>query len=270
MVAGYRARASARPNPLMTDPWAEALAGAEGRALAEEVDRIVVDRELWIAVRTATLDTQVERWTGPDHRFSQVVLLGAGLDARAARLPRPGVRYFEVDHPASQRDKLDRLSRAKGYPLEAATYVPCDFAHQDFLDALLGAGFRAELPALVIWEGVTPYLEEAAIRATLRRLAHGCKARTVLLFDHFLKTVVEKRGKHAKDEQTHARVDGLGERFLFGTNDPVPMLFEEGFRHVRSASFDELCLSLTGTYVRAREFRFQRLVLASRTPIGSL
>lgn len=60
-------------------------------------------------------------------------------------------------------------------------------------------------------------------------------------------------------------VDRLGERIVFGTNDPLPMLYEEGFRHVRSVSFDEACLSLTGTYDRAREFRFQRIVLASRT-----
>jgi hypothetical protein len=44
------------------------------------------------------------------------------------------------------------------------------------------------------------------------------------------------------------------------------MLFEEGFRHVRSVSFDEACLSLTGTYERDRQFRFQRMVLASCTP----
>jgi hypothetical protein len=43
------------------------------------------------------------------------------------------------------------------------------------------------------------------------------------------------------------------------------MLYEEGFRHVRSVSFDEITLSFTGTYDRERAFRFQRIVLASRT-----
>jgi hypothetical protein len=46
------------------------------------------------------------------------------------------------------------------------------------------------------------------------------------------------------------------------------MLYEEGFRHVRSVSFDEACLTITGTYERGREFFFQRMVLASPTPTG--
>jgi hypothetical protein len=54
------------------------------------------------------------------------------------------------------------------------------------------------------------------------------------------------------------------EPIRFGTNDPLPMLFEAGFRHVRSQSFDEICLSLTGTYLRERAFRFQHVCFASR------
>jgi len=69
-----------------------------------------------------------------------------------------------------------------------------------------------------------------------------------------------------KDIATRDFVKDLGEQLRFGTNDPLPMLYEEGFRHVRSVSFDEACLTLTGTYERAREFRFSRVVLASRTP----
>jgi hypothetical protein len=93
---------------------------------------------------------------------------------------------------------------------------------------------------------------------------------SVLLFDHFLKKVVEAPDRPPKDAKTRAFVEALGERFVFGTNDPLPMLYEEGFRHVRSVSFDEACLSLTGVYAREREFRFQRIVLASRTPTGGL
>jgi hypothetical protein len=85
-----------------------------------------------------------------------------------------------------------------------------------------------------------------------------------------LRNVVDAPARPPKDEKTRAFVEELGERFVFGTNDPLPMLYEEGFRHVRSLSFDEACLSLTGTYAREREFRFQRIVLASRTRAGCL
>lgn len=72
------------------------------------------------------------------------------------------------------------------------------------------------------------------------------------------------------DQQARELVEGLGERFVWGSNDPLPLLVEEGFRHVRSVSFDEACLSLTGTYRRERQFRFQRLVLCSVSPPARL
>jgi hypothetical protein len=73
------------------------------------------------------------------------------------------------------------------------------------------------------------------------------------------------------DDVENVRLLGtLGEPVRFGTNDPLPMLYEEGFRHVRSVSFDEACLSLTGTYDRSRMFRFQHLATASRTAPSQL
>lgn len=264
LVAAYRARASARDEPLVSDPWAAALAGDEGEALATKVDGFLRERELWVAVRTAFIDEEVDRWTARD-TATQVVILGAGLDTRAARFAKKGVRFFEVDQPASQRDKLGRIERLDGYPRDAATYVACDFEKDDFLDRLVAAGFASDAPALVVWEGVTPYLHERAIRATLRRIALGCHPESRLVFDHFAKAFALRQSKNEADAKTHELVDALGERFLFGTNDALPMLHEEGFRHVRSASFDEITLSFTGTYDRDRAFRFQRIVLASRT-----
>jgi methyltransferase (TIGR00027 family) len=260
MVAAYRARASAKPDPVCDDPWAEGLAGDEGRAIAAAHDPLFPPMELWVAVRTAYLDAQVRWWTAPPSSFDQVVILGAGLDTRAARLRRPGLAFFEVDHPATQAEKRRRLAALPGYPEGAATWAACDFQVDDFLDALVSAGFDPARPAVILWEGVTPYLPEEAIRRTLRRIAAGCHPATVLLFDHLLKP------KPGRITESHTFVEDLGEKVIWGTNDPLPMLFEEGFRHARSLSFDEACLTLTGTYAREREFRFQRLVLTSRTP----
>ncbi len=265
LVAAYRARASRRPEPLIADPWAGVLSGEEGEALADAVDRILHDRELWMAVRTAYLDAEVVHWSREEPGMRQVVILGAGLDTRAARFAHPGVRFFEVDQPASQADKLARLAKAEGYPVEAATYVACDFEKDDFLDRLVASGFAADQPALVLWEGVTYYLPEVAVRATLNRIASGLHARSIVIFDHFSKKFVDATLRARKDAAAADFVDDLGERFVFGVNDPLQMLFEEGFRNVRSVSFEEACLSLTGTYDRSREFRFQRMCLASRT-----
>jgi methyltransferase (TIGR00027 family) len=245
----------------MRDPWAGKLAGTEGAELAAQQDALYPHLELWVGVRSAYLDAHVATWTAPPHRFPQVVILGAGLDMRAFRLAREGVRFFEVDHPASQADKLARIAKVGADPSARATHVRCDFEVESFVDKLVQAGFDAAAPAVFLWEGVTPYLPEAAIRATLRAIAERCHPRSIVVFDHLLKKVVHREAKG----DTQAFVDALGEKVVWGTNDPLPMLFEEGFRHVRSLAFDEVCLTLSGTYDRAREFRFQRIVWASPT-----
>ena len=263
MVAGYRARATAAGSSLCDDPWAAALAGEEGHALSEEFDRLQPDMEMWIAVRTALIDAVVRELTSPPAQFAQAVILGAGLDTRAARLHREGVRWFEVDHPATQAEKRRRLAALEGFPAEAATYVPCDFEHQDFVDRLGAAGFDAGAPAVVVWEGVTPYLTEEAVRATLRRMAWACDPRTTIVFDTVGRKMAEGSSSHAADQRTGDRLDGLGEPIRWGTNDVLPLLYEEGFRKVHVATFDEAALNLTGTYDRSRKWRFQFLVRAS-------
>jgi methyltransferase (TIGR00027 family) len=267
MVAAYRARATAREPPVCHDPWAEQLAGEEGFELARRYDGTFPHMELWIALRTAFLDEQLRRFTSPPHAFGQVVLLGAGLDTRAARLAREGVRFFEVDHADSQQEKRARLARVPGYPVGAATYVTCDFEHEDFLDRLVASGFATADPALFLWEGVTAYLTEQAVRATLRRVASGGHPRSVLAFDHLRRKIVAGQVS-SKDLESRSFVADLGEPLRFGIDYPLPMLYEEGFRRVRMFTFDEIALELTGTYDRDRAFRFQGLVLATRASPG--
>jgi methyltransferase (TIGR00027 family) len=258
MVAAYRARASAAESPLIEDPHARALAGDEGMELARRMDAAGQPHlELWIALRTAFLDDRIDRWTLPRGPAAQVVILGAGLDTRAARLAREGVRFFEVDRPETQAEKHARLARLAGYPTGAATYVACNFEHDDFLDRLVAGGFDPAAPAVVIWEGVTPYLSERAVRATLRRIATGMDPRTVVLYDFLGRKIVEGDLKHAEDLETRGLVRDLGEPLTWGTNDVLPLLYEEGFRSVRVTSFDEIALARTGTYERARKWRFQ-------------
>ncbi len=262
MVCAYRARASRWEHPIMVDRWAEALAGEEGHDIARRFDVRWPHMETWLALRVAYLDRLVgiaiDRLSA-----RQIVLLGAGYDTRAARLPRSGVAFFEVDHPATQAAKRERFARLDGYPLDAARYAACDFTKDDPIDALVAAGFRVDEPALVIWEGVVPYLVEDAVRATATRLARGLSPRALVAFDFVGKTFAE--GKREHDRVTRDYVGDLGEPIVFGSNHIVPLLAECGFRWVRQKSFDELALEWLGDYRREREFRFQHVALASRS-----
>ena len=210
LVAAYRARETAEGG-ICDDAWAAALAGDEGRALAERYDRSNPHMQLWTAVRTAFIDERVRRALRKPHDVRQVVILGAGLDTRAARLATEGVRFFEVDRQSTQQDKLARLQGAKGYPTDAAQYVTCDFETEDFVERLDAAGFRTADPAFVVWEGVTPYLSEGAVRATLRRITGGLAAESVLVFDHLRKKIVRGDVRDAADLESRDFVADLGE-----------------------------------------------------------
>jgi methyltransferase (TIGR00027 family) len=97
----------------------------------------------------------------------QVVIVGAGLDTRAWRLPAlRGARVFEVDHPDTQAYK--RVHAAKlGAPLADVRYVAVDFRRDSLARELIVAGYDVNAPTVWAWEGVIMYLDDAALRGTL-------------------------------------------------------------------------------------------------------
>src|SRR5690606_27865773 len=113
---------------------------------------------------------------------------------------------------------------------------------------------------------VVYYLSEEAVRATLRRIAEACHPETRLFFDYVGKRFVTGDLRDPKDQEARERVAAMGEPLRFGVNDVLPLLYEEGFRHVRTVSFDEACLTLTGTYDRSRKLRFQSIAEARVRP----
>jgi methyltransferase (TIGR00027 family) len=262
MVAAYRGRASSANNPVCNDPWALRLAGPEGEALSRRWDEHSPSMELWMGLRTRYLDVCVER--ALDRGIRQVVILGAGLDTRAARLGREGVAFFEVDQPASQADKRERLSSFGGYPMDAASFVPCDFERDDFVQCLESAGLDRSEPTCFVWEGVIYYLAEEAARSTLRRIATDFSPSSLLVFD-FLNTKMARSSPRLRPEDREMKgiIEELGEPMQFGIDDATPLMAESGYRVLRTVSFDELALEYTGSYARERFFRFQSIGLAS-------
>jgi methyltransferase (TIGR00027 family) len=107
----------------------------------------------------------------------RLVILGAGLDARALRLPElAGVTVREVDHPATQTFKRQRLATllTAQRTCREVIFVPADFARDDLGEALLRSGHEVNRPCFWIWEGVTMYLPAPVVAgtlATIRRLS---------------------------------------------------------------------------------------------------
>jgi len=121
-----------------------------------------------VVPRTVAIDDALR-----SHGTSQLVVLGAGLDSRAWRLPElTDTDVWEVDHPASQQDKQERLARAGAPPALARSlhFAAVDFATDDLGSALEATGHDASVPTTWLWEGVVPYLTRDQVRATVRAL----------------------------------------------------------------------------------------------------
>lgn len=121
-----------------------------------------------VPLRTIAIDEAIVRSVTEGTR--QLVLLGAGLDARAFRMPElDGVTVFEVDHPSTQAFKRERTQGL--VPLaERVVSAAIDFERDRLGEVLPNAGFDRAKPSVWVWEGVTMYLSHDAIDATLDSL----------------------------------------------------------------------------------------------------
>ncbi len=118
-----------------------------------------------ITVRTTFFDAQVE--AAITNGVRQIVILGAGYDDRALRFRTPGVQFFEVDHPATQRDKTRRL-HAMAADLDSVAFAAADFAVDDIAAVLRACGHDAGSTSLFIGEGLLVYLTPPTIVDLLR------------------------------------------------------------------------------------------------------
>ena len=121
-----------------------------------------------IAARTEFVDQQVTTALAAGVR--QVVICGAGLDDRALRFRTEGVRFFEVDHPATQADKRRRL-RELGAEADGPILIPCDLQVAPVAAALAAAGHDPAQPTLFLCEGLLIYLDLVACERLLSDLA---------------------------------------------------------------------------------------------------
>jgi methyltransferase (TIGR00027 family) len=174
---------------------------------------------------------------------TQLVILGAGLDSRAYRFEelRHGVKVFEVDHPATQKGKIEKVKRIFGRVPEYVFYVPIDFQSED-LRKLLSAGYDPAGKTLFIWEGVTYYLTADAVDQTLAFIAEHSAPGSTLVFDYLYSsalTAKEKRGEIARMQRT-SRFTGEGLIFGIEEGGVEDFLRARGFGRILNVTADDL------------------------------
>lgn len=135
-----------------------------------------------MALRTSAMDAAVRDAIGEGVR--QLVILGAGYDGRAWRMPElAGVSVFEVDRPGTQADKRTHLSELPP-AIGEVSFVAADLERES-LDAVLARGGHDPLlPTCWVWEGVIMYLTGEAVGTTLRVLAGRSAPGSVLIVNY--------------------------------------------------------------------------------------
>lgn len=165
---------------------------------------------------------------------TEVVLLGAGLDTLAYRVPEAAkARVYEVDLPANIARKRAGLKRAFGGVPEHVTLVPLDFGADDLAAALERAGHRMGTRTFVGWEAVTQYLTEGGVRATLGRLAEAAPG-SRLVFTYVRADFLDGSEMYGTAAAYRRFASGDHPLWRFGLlpDDVGPLLAEYGWREI--------------------------------------
>jgi methyltransferase (TIGR00027 family) len=226
------------------DPLALAIIGAESvAALASDPEKqhkaVTRAFRAFMAVRSRYAEDQMEKAvaTGVD----QYVVLGAGLDTFAYRNPHPRLRVFEVDHPATQAWKRERLQAAGiAVPL-SLTFVAVDFEQHTLRDGLASSAFRTDTPAFFSWLGVIPYIPRESCLATLAYIA-GMPPGSGVAFDFAVDPKLLDWKHRLALSVLSARVAAAGEPFqlFFDPQDLTREVRNLGFREVEMLAGEEL------------------------------
>jgi methyltransferase (TIGR00027 family) len=198
--------------------------------------------------------------------ITSVVILGAGFDTRAYRLPGlSSVRVYEVDLPENSEAKRTAVRRALGEEPAHVSLVGTDLNREDLLGALQSAGYSAGQPAFYIVEGVTQYIPEAAVRRTFRFLAQAAQS-SQLVFTYVRRDFIQGENLYGLPV-LYKQTRGRGELWQFGwtPEEIAPFLAEYGWREleqVGSAEYQERYVQPLHRQMRVMEV--ERAVWAER------
>jgi methyltransferase (TIGR00027 family) len=172
----------------------------------------------------------------------QAVILGAGLDTFGCRNPHPRLRVFEVDLPATQAWKRERLADQGIAVPRSLAFVAVDFETQTLEARLAAAGLRTEAPVFFSWLGVTMYLSREAIAQTLRYAGTRCAPGSTVVFDYLPAAATLPAAARRARDALAARVAAAGEPWIseFEPAALAALVRAQGFRKVHDLDADAL------------------------------
>ncbi|MDX8469628.1 SAM-dependent methyltransferase [Mesorhizobium sp. VK23B] len=246
-VARLRAMHQFSPQAaLFRDPYAAAILGeaAPDAQELEQEDEHGRRMRLFVAARARL----AEDWLAAAVRrgVRQVVVLGAGLDTFSLRNPYPDLAVFEVDHPATQAWKRQRIAEAGLAEPAGTAFVPVNFERQLLSEELPSAGLKPTEASFFIWLGVVPYLTREAIFGTLSYIA-GIPGSEVV-FDYSEPAENRDVARRATLAFRAARVASVGEPWIsfFDPRALAKSLNDLGFDDIEDLESGDIAARFAG------------------------
>jgi methyltransferase (TIGR00027 family) len=205
------------PAPLIQDPWGDLL--FRDAALSDEA---LLRSRAYPNVITRTRYAEDALKAAIARGIRQYVLIGAGFDSFALRRPAyaADLQIFEIDFPATQALKLERI-KACSIALPASVhFIAADLSQESVAAALARSSFQGRQLTFFSWLGVTMYLTRAANMATFESIASCAPARSELVFTYFDERLFQAQSEAFRELET--RVAAMGEPFLSGF-DPAAL-----------------------------------------------
>jgi O-methyltransferase involved in polyketide biosynthesis len=234
---GVRMQDARSAHPLVGDTWAERFLDEEGRSVFARFADLAAPNGANI----------VRHWLIDQWLKDRIVLIGAGFDSRALRLP--GGRWIEADE-APVIERKERIAPAQASPNHLVR-VAIDFARESLAGKL--APHATAAPVTVVMEGVTYYLEASAIAANAKAFA-GLFPRHELICDLQSNVFVERWGRRIIE-----RIAALGAHWRFHPEDPVAAIEALGYRRRE-------CLSIALRAAELQRIRVPAFVIRHLLP----
>jgi methyltransferase (TIGR00027 family) len=206
---------------------------------------------IYMQLRTRVIDDDIVDFVRAGGR--QVVLLGAGFDCRAWRLPAlSGATVFEVDHPATQGRK--RAVMAGDSPIGRAVFVPWDFERplSELPARLAREGHEASAPTMTVLEGVLMYLTPEATDATFECIRQYSAPGSPAAITYMERSLVEGRSRQARVRRLIVGLAGEPFRNGFDASAVPAWLEARGFHADRDESMTRIATRYFGKKVGRR------------------
>ncbi len=177
--------------------------------------------------------------------LTQVVNIGAGFDSRAYRFAKemPGVKFFELDQPATLKAKMERVKAVLGALPPHVTYIPVDNRSKTIFESLNRSGYQSNVKTLFIWEGASSYTEREVAEQTLRSISTQAAPGSEVVFDYIVDEVVRgDYGKYRAARFSALRLTINGEPWRFGIPEGRAESFvsEHGLKFISDLGAKEL------------------------------